>query len=159
MPAAGRKHWTLLPPAQSYISSRPGYAVNAVQTWGLHFFARMTTCIESIISRPVWYSDFVFDRLQKKLSMGNFHVGNRTSSSSRCTSRADGSVRCNSEDSTWVHVNTTASYDYALCTQEKGDAILVPHEWGHVRVKRSMDVTKRRVSLASIFLLHRHVAS
>eukprot|EP00750_Incisomonas_marina_P030267 INCI7442.2.p1 GENE.INCI7442.2~~INCI7442.2.p1 ORF type:complete len:1075 (+),score=182.32 INCI7442.2:126-3227(+) len=100
----GRKHWTLLPPAQSYISSRPG---------------------------PVWYSDFVFDRLQKKLSMGNFHVGNRTSSSSRCTSRADGSVRCNSEDSTWVHVNTTASYDYALCTQEKGDAILVPHEWGH----------------------------
>lgn len=109
-----------------------------IQTlWGLRFFGHVDDlhCIHRMLCRPVWYNDFVLDRLQKKLSMGNFRIGNRAPSSSptRCTSLPDGSSRCDAEDSqSWMHVNTTAPYDYALCTQEEGDAILVPHEWGHV---------------------------
>ena len=99
----------------------------------------------SVCRRPVWYNDFVLQKLDDPAFASS---GGRAAavvvpttasesnrSATRHTCRNDAGQACTIDSSTHLPFSDddgTIS-QYHVCTQEEGDAILVPHEWGHVR--------------------------
>lgn len=70
----------------------------------------------------MWYQDFIFNPVQERLTREDTDGGTGHHSSLQCSDQEEGACKA-----------TSAFADFEFCIQEQGDAILIPHEWGHVR--------------------------